>query len=99
METLLQLENATLDVFTDIEEDIFEKLKTQQVDGLQVDGDYLDNLVNTTEYKDQSKTLYLTLYTPIYSIGIFTYWSCVSLTRSTTSSEWKLLRFDKLEIN
>ena len=26
-------------------------------------------------------------------------WSCVSLTRSTTSSEWKLSRFDKMEVN
>ena len=26
-------------------------------------------------------------------------WSCVSLTRSTTSSEWKLFRFDKIEVN
>ena len=26
-------------------------------------------------------------------------WSCVSLTRSTTSSEWKLFRFDKMEVN
>ena len=26
-------------------------------------------------------------------------WSCVSLTRSTTSSDWKLLRFDKMEVN
>ena len=26
-------------------------------------------------------------------------WSCVSLTRSTTSSEWKLCRFDKMEVN
>ena len=26
-------------------------------------------------------------------------WSCVSLTRSTTSSEWKLLRLDKMEVN
>ena len=26
-------------------------------------------------------------------------WSCVSLTRSTTSSEWKLFRFDKLFSN
>ena len=26
-------------------------------------------------------------------------WSCVSLTRSTTSSEWKLFRFDILEVN
>ena len=25
--------------------------------------------------------------------------SCVSLTRSTTSSEWKLFRFDKMEVN
>ena len=25
-------------------------------------------------------------------------WSCVSLTRSTTSSEWKLFRFDKMEV-
>ena len=25
--------------------------------------------------------------------------SCVSLTRSTTSSEWKLFRFDKTEVN
>ena len=28
-------------------------------------------------------------------------WSCVSLTQSTdaTSSEWKLFRFDKIEVN
>ena len=26
-------------------------------------------------------------------------WSCVSLTRSTTLSEWKLFRFDKIEVN
>ena len=26
-------------------------------------------------------------------------WSCVSLTKSTTSSEWKLFRFDKMEVN
>ena len=26
-------------------------------------------------------------------------WSCVSLTRSTTSSEWKLFRFVKMEVN
>ena len=26
-------------------------------------------------------------------------WSCVSLTRSTASSEWKLFRFDKMEVN
>ena len=26
-------------------------------------------------------------------------WSCVSLTRSTTSSELKLVRFDKMEVN
>ena len=26
-------------------------------------------------------------------------WSCVSLTRSTTSSEWKLFKFDKIEVN
>ena len=26
-------------------------------------------------------------------------WSCDSLTRSTTSSEWKLFRFDKMEVN
>ena len=26
-------------------------------------------------------------------------WSCVSLTRSTTLSEWKLFRFDKMEVN
>ena len=26
-------------------------------------------------------------------------WSCVSLTRSTTSSDWKLFRFDKMEVN
>ena len=26
-------------------------------------------------------------------------WSCVSLTQSTTSSEWKLFRFDKMEVN
>ena len=26
-------------------------------------------------------------------------WSCVSLTRPTTSSEWKLFRFDKMEVN
>ena len=26
-------------------------------------------------------------------------WSCVSLTRSTTSSEWKLFRFDNIEVN
>ena len=26
-------------------------------------------------------------------------WSCVSLTRSTTSSEWKLFKFDKMEVN
>ena len=26
-------------------------------------------------------------------------WSCVSLTRSTTSREWKLFRFDKKEVN
>ena len=26
-------------------------------------------------------------------------WSCVSLTRSTTSSEWKLFIFDKIEVN
>ena len=26
-------------------------------------------------------------------------WSCVSLTRSTTSIEWKLYRFDKMEVN
>ena len=26
-------------------------------------------------------------------------WSCVSLTRSTTSSEWKLFRFDKMDVN
>ena len=25
--------------------------------------------------------------------------SCVSLTRSTTSGEWKFLRFDKTEVN
>ena len=26
-------------------------------------------------------------------------WTCVSLTRFTTSSEWKLFRFDKIEVN
>ena len=26
-------------------------------------------------------------------------WSCVSLTRSTASSEWKLFRFAKMEVN
>ena len=26
-------------------------------------------------------------------------WICVSLTRPTTSSEWKLFRFDKIEVN
>ena len=26
-------------------------------------------------------------------------WSCVSLTRATTSSEWKLFTFDKMEVN
>ena len=26
-------------------------------------------------------------------------WNCVSLTRSTTSSEWKLFRFDKIEVD
>ena len=26
-------------------------------------------------------------------------WSCVSLTRSTTLSEWKILRFDKTKVN
>ena len=26
-------------------------------------------------------------------------WSCVSLARPTTSSEWKLFRFDKIEVN
>ena len=26
-------------------------------------------------------------------------WNCVSLTRSTTSSEWKLFRFDRMEVN
>ena len=26
-------------------------------------------------------------------------WSCVLLTQSTTSSEWKLFRFDKIEVN
>ena len=26
-------------------------------------------------------------------------WNCVSLTRSTTSSEWKLFRFDKMEVS
>ena len=26
-------------------------------------------------------------------------WSCVSLTRSTTSSDWKLFRFDNMEVN
>ena len=26
-------------------------------------------------------------------------WSCVSLTRSTTSNEWELSRFDEMEVN
>ena len=48
----------------------------------------------------------LTIWRSNYSIGIFillTHFSLtgsyVSLTRSTTLSEWKLLRFDKMEVN
>ena len=42
---------------------------------------------------------HLTLWPPNYSIWIFTHLKLWSLTRSTTSSEWKLFRFDKIEVN
>ena len=41
----------------------------------------------------------LTLYPQIIQSEFSPTWSCVSLTRSTTSSEWKLFRFDKMEVN
>ena len=39
-----------------------------------------------------------TLYRQIIQLEFLPAWSCVSLTRSTTSSEWKLFRFDKMEV-
>ena len=43
----------------------------------------------------------ITFITPFNAkilIWIFT-WSCVSLTRPTTSDKWKLFRFDQMEVN
>ena len=39
------------------------------------------------------------LYRQIIQFEFSPTWSCVSLTRSTTSSEWKLFKFDKMEVN
>ena len=36
---------------------------------------------------------------PSYLIEFSSIWSCAPLTRSTTSSEWKLFRFKKMEVN
>ena len=35
----------------------------------------------------------------LFNLNFSPTWSCVSLTRSPTPSEWKLFRFDKIEIN
>ena len=41
----------------------------------------------------------LTLKTPNYFLWFSTIWNSVSLTRFTTSSEWKSFRFDKIAVN
>ena len=52
-----------------------------------------------TAMEQRFKCLRLPIYRSVILLEFSPTWSCVSLTRPTTSSEWKLFRFDKMEVN
>ena len=52
-----------------------------------------------TAMEQRFKCLRLPIYRSVILLEFSLTWSCVSLTRPTTSNEWKLFRFDKMEVN